>query len=142
MSVAPMVGNLVRDEERGTVAALAVDISGIELAANDDAPLQPPSVTSAAAPDTDHLSIAEAGADLNPERPVPAPAPLVDTDAISLAPPDIERLVEPATEPDPPIPDTRALHLEPEGEILKPDEKPQQAAAPAIEADFDLYDPE
>ena len=142
LSVAPMLGNLVRDEERRPVVPVVIDTSGIDLAANDDSPLQPPAPPAPAAPDTDHLSLAEVGAELNPDRaPAPDSAP-IETDAITLAPPDIERLVEPAAQVDQPLPDTSALQIEPAGEILKPHERPAPPQAPALQHDFDLCEPD
>lgn len=142
LSVAPMVGNLVRDEERATVAPVNVDTSGIELAANDGSPLAPATAPAPAAPDTSHISIAEAGAELNPGREVEPPAPAINTDDITLADPDSGPHSPPAPIADTPTPDTSALKLEPPGEILKEHEKPKPVPAPALLHDFDLYDPD
>ena len=142
LSVAPMVGNLVRDGERPKVAAVNVDTSGIELAANDDSPLAPATAPAPAAPDTSHISIAETGADLNPGRQVEPPAPAINTDDITLAAPDSGPLSPPQPTADSPAPDTSALKLEPAGEILKAHEKPKPVPAPPLLHDFDLYDPQ
>lgn len=142
LSVAPMVGNLVRDEEREAIVPVEVDTSALTLAADTDSPLQAPAQSTVEAPDTAHISVAEAGADLNPDRPEPIPVAAPDTDDLSLAPADIERLVDPQPEPDHPLPDIAAMALEPEGEILKDHERPAPPAPPQLTHDFDLADPE
>jgi hypothetical protein len=142
LSVAPMIGDLIRPQERPRVVAVDVDTSAIELADNDGSPLAPPAPPAPDAPDTSHISVAATGADLNPDRP-PAPVPpAIDTDAISLAPVDPERLVAAAPAQDHPVPDTSALQLEPAGEILKSHEKPPAPEPPPLQHDFDLYDPD
>ena len=142
LSVAPMVGNLVRDDERAAVAAVNIDTSGIELAPNDDSLLAPASAAPPSAPDTSHISVADAGADLNPGREVKPAAPVVNTDAITLAAPDSGPHSPTRPPVESPAPDISALELEPPGEILKAHEKQQPVPAPAILHDFDLYDPE
>ena len=139
LSLAPRVGNLIRDEERPAVIAVEVDTSGIELATNNGSPLAPPATPAHAAPDTSHISVAETGADLNPNITAPAPPPPINTDDFSLAPADIERLVEAPPARDFPVPDTSALQVEPAGEILKPHEKPKPVPAPPLLHDFDLF---
>jgi hypothetical protein len=139
LSLAPRVGNLIREEERPVVNAVEVDTSGIELAANNGSPLAPPASAASPAPDTSQLSIAETGADLNPNPATPAPSPPINIGDLSLAPADIERLVEAPPAPNIPLPDTSALQVEPAGEILKQHEKAKPVPAPPLLHDFDLY---
>lgn len=138
LSIAPMVGNLVRDEERETVTAVEVDTSSIALASDDGSPLQTPREEVANAPDTGHISIAETGADLNPDRAEPPPLPTPDIEGIDLAPADAGNLSPASAETDFPVPDTSSLDIEPAGEILKPHERQQPTEAPKFRHDFDL----
>jgi hypothetical protein len=138
LSVAPMVGNLMRDEERPVVAAIEVDTSAIEMAPNDGKPLQTPRGSPPPeAPDTSHISIAPVNTSLG-EASARAPAPAaINTDHLQLATGEIN----PTQAPDAQItaPDTSHLLLQPQGDILTADERP--APLPTIEFthDFDLY---
>ena len=84
LTLAPAVGELLAAHERRTVAAAQVDTSHISLvsafATTPDAPRDAPP-----APDTTHISVAEAGADLLPDRAEAPPPPPPDTSAITLA---------------------------------------------------------
>lgn len=142
LSVAPQVGNLLRDDEREAVVPVEVDIAGIELAAQDNSPLQPPAAAAPPAPDTSHISVADSGADLNPQRPPPAQTPVIDTEGMTLAPADVDRLTDPTPPSAHPVPDTSGMEIEPPGEILKAHEKPPAPDAPAIQHDFNLCDPD
>lgn len=140
LSIAAMSGNLIRDEERDEKVPVEVDTSHIVLANQFDAPEQS-TEPAPAAPDTSHMSIAETGADLNPDKVAPPPVVEPDTSALSLAPADVERITDPVPEQEFDIPDISSLDIEELGEILKPDEKPAAAQSPDLNTDFDLEDP-
>jgi hypothetical protein len=81
--VLPPGSDVLKPSERKVVEDANIDTSAIKLASVfaqvDEPPTPPP------APDTQHLSMAEAGSDMNPDRPEPA-APLeIDLSALDLA---------------------------------------------------------
>ena len=86
LDLAPSRGELLAAHERRQNPVVEVDTSHIRLAsafataAAEERPLP-------AAPDTSHISVADVGADLLPQREAPAPAPPPDTSAITLAEP-------------------------------------------------------
>lgn len=141
LSMAPMEGNLVKNEERATIAAVEIDTSAIALAPHSDKPLQPPSLAiPAAIPTTAELSIAEPGADLLPNpRPETKLAP-VRSSKLSLAP--LGSATRPKEIVNSQPPNTSHLQVEPQGELLKPHEKPVPPAESVPPADFELQPPD
>jgi hypothetical protein len=131
LSMAPMEGNLVKNEERATIEAVQIDTSAIALAPFSDKPLQPPSQTiPATIPTTAELSIAEPGADLLPNpRPETKPAPARSSN-LSLAPLGTAAPPKEIVNSQPPT--TGHLQVEPQGEVLKPHEKPTPSTAPVL----------
>lgn len=137
LSLAPMEGNLVRDEERSTVEPLQIDTSTIQLAPPGDAPLQhPQQLKPAIIPASSGLSIAEPGADILANHTPDTPdAPNIDS-SLSLAP--LGTVAPPRAPAPAQSPDTSHLQVEPPGDLLKPHEKPIKAAKPPPIPDFDL----
>jgi len=86
LGLAPSGGDLLAPHERRALAAVDVDTSHIRLASAFAAP-ETGQRPAPPAPDTSHLSIAPAGADLLPDRDAALPPPPPDTSAISLAEP-------------------------------------------------------
>jgi hypothetical protein len=81
--VLPPGSDVLKPSERKVVEDANIDTSAIKLASVfaqvDEPPTPPP------APDTQHLSMAKAGSDMNPDKPEPA-APLeIDLSALDLA---------------------------------------------------------
>ncbi len=142
ISIAPVGESLLRDEERRAVAALEVDTSSLELAAVTDAPLQPPEQPAAVQiPMNSRLSLAEPGVNLLATVQAKAAAKIVSTIDLSLAPagtpvPSSSHTVAPES------PDTSHLKIEPQGNILKPHEKPSAPKTPPQVPDFELESPE
>lgn len=79
--------DLLAEDERPRVEAVVVETGHIKLASvfAEDRPA--PTRDEAEPPDTSHLSVAEPGADLLPDRAEPPAARLPDTSAIELAAP-------------------------------------------------------
>ncbi len=115
--LAPVGADLLEAEERPRIEPVVVDTSHLDLASVFSAPetrIEP----LAPAPDTSGFSLAETGADLQPDRPQrPAPA-APDTSAISLAEPG-GLLAEPRPQAPVAIPDTDAMSLAPVGSPLE-----------------------
>ncbi len=141
ISVAPLGGNLVRDDERTQVDAIEVDTSAIALAAVTDEPLQPPAKPTPPPVSTNpDLSLAEPGADLLPPARRQAATAVKSTVELSLAPAGTAAMQTVAGSPPLP-PDTSHLQVEPQGNLLKPHEM-KTAAEPRLAPDFDLEPPE
>lgn len=141
LSIAPMQGNLLKNEERATIEAVEIDTSAIALAPLGDKPLQPPSQAIPATIATSaELSIAEPGADLVPNpQPETRVAP-ASTSNLSLAP--LGTAAQPKEIVNSQPPNTSHLQVEPQGELLKPHEKPVPPAEPVPPADFELQPPD
>lgn len=129
LSLAPAGSDVLTEQERSHVEAVAVDIGHLSLA-----PVGPlgegDSRPAAPAPDVSHLSLAAAGTDLlsDAERAHP---PIVepDTSALSLAP-EGTPLDTPPSAAEPLHPDTSALSLAPAGsELLSEEQRRKPAVA-------------
>jgi hypothetical protein len=142
ISIAPVGEFLLRNEERKAVAAVEVDTSALELAAATDTPLQPPAEpTPVQIPTNSRLSLAEPGANLLPAVRAKAKARIVSTIELSLTP--AATPAAPSSRADAPqSPDTSHLKIEPQGNILKPHEKPPAPKPPPQAPDFELESPE
>lgn len=86
LELAPPGGELLAAHERRPDCAVEVETSHIRLA-SAFTPATAGQAPLPAAPDTSHISVADVGADLLPQREAPAPAPPPDTSAITLAEP-------------------------------------------------------
>ncbi len=117
LTLAPVGGELLAAHERRTVVTAQVDTAHFSLVSTFASTPEVPRPTPPA-PDTTHISVAEAGADLLPNHPkAPPPAP-PDTSAITLA--ATGALMAPPAEPvacD--LPDTSAITLAPPGAQLE-----------------------
>ncbi len=146
LSIAPMEGNLVKNEERATLEVVEIDTSAIALAPFSDKPLQPPSrAIPVIIPTTAELSIAERGADLLPNpRPetkvAPASSSSSSSSKLSLAP--LGTAAPPKDIANVQPPNISHLQVEPQGELLKPHEKPVPAAESVTPANFKLQPPD
>jgi hypothetical protein len=85
LSLAPAGSDVLRPEERASVAPAEVDTSALSLAPPGEA-LAPAAGPAPAPPDTSHLSTAPVGEEL-PGLPRAAPPPAPDTSSLSLAEP-------------------------------------------------------
>jgi len=117
-SVAPVGTELLREEEKQHIPDVDVDTSAIHLA--ELGPLPGSHQDAPPAPDTSHLSTAEPGADLLPEKPAQPEPVKVDISHMEVAPVG-ERLTEIREEQEWDLPDISQLELGPEG-----DESPLQ----------------
>jgi hypothetical protein len=133
--VLPSGSDLLREDEHQAVEAVEVATDHIALASIFDSP-STTTEPAPQAPDTSHISVAEAGADINPDAPPPAAEPELDLSGMSLAEvgsqlgeekqeiplpePDLsefslaevgERLTEESKTPPPPAPDTSHIQL-------------------------------
>lgn len=127
-SLAPAGSDVLKPEERHEVPERDIDTSAIKMASafatTEPEPQAPPPP-----PDTSHLSAAQAGEDLLPDKPPPAAPPAFNLDDWSLAPAgaELEEL-----KADLPVidPDTSALSLAEagadllEGQTREPDPEP------------------
>lgn len=129
LTLAPAGGNLLRADERSEAEPVQVDISHLQV----EAPGELPHLTAPAAPpapDTSHLSVAEAGADLAPPQTEAAPVALsAEMAAMTLAPAGatLETLSNDLPTLDP---DISALSLAAPGELLTPAERQRDAPPP------------
>lgn len=134
LSLAPAGTDVLKEDERRVIAAVAVDTSHLSVAPPGDLSSgieRPPT----AAPDTSHLSVAAAGADLlsasERERP---PAAVPDTEGLTLAAAGspletLRRDIEPIN------PDISGLALAPVGSDLLTEEQRRRPAPPAPNTD-------
>jgi len=124
LTLAAQSGELLAEHERAPQPTLDIDTSHIKLAsafATAEIAGQP----APAPPDTSHISVAEAGADLLPERTPEVVVPAPDTSAISLAEPGA-RLGPDQPPTLPQAPDTTHLSVAPAGTPLE-ELRPQRA---------------
>ena len=129
LSLAPAGGELLRPEERPAMAAVAVDTSHLRVEAVGELP-QLEQMPPLPAPDTSHLTVAAAGADLAPPRDEAAPVALsAEMASMTLAPTGatLETLHTdlPAIDPD-----ISGLSLAEPGDLLKPDERRRNTPPP------------
>jgi len=107
--VLPAGSDLLKPDERNNQPAVEVDTSAIKMVS----PFAEPEVeekVAPPAPDTSHISVAEVGADMNPDRPE-TPADLdLDLSEFSVAEPGAQ-LKDKESKPDVPAPDTSHIHL-------------------------------
>jgi hypothetical protein len=87
-SIAAVGSNLLNDNERASVKAIAIDTSNIKLVSVFSNPEPEPKAVPPA-PNTSHLTLAAAGENLLVDKP-PVPAPTLNLDNLSLAPPGTE----------------------------------------------------
>jgi len=112
LSVADAGSDLLAPHERREHIPAEIDTSHIRLLSAFAEPAADQRPPPAAAPDTSHITIAEAGADLLPDREPASPPPAPDTGHLSLAPPGAQ--LEELRDRRPPLaPDTSALALLP-----------------------------
>ena len=142
ISIAPLGGNLVRDEERKAIEAVEVDTSAIELAPVTEDPLQPPGkITPVQIPANSKLSLAEPGANLLAPEQVQATPRFEGAIDLTLAPAGtIAASSSPGVAAE--SPDTSHLKIEPQGNILKPHEKQAATSSPVQAPDLDLDPPD
>jgi hypothetical protein len=135
LTLAPAGTAVLREEERHEFVARDIDTSAINLASPFIEPVTEQH-SSAAAPNVSHISMAEVGADLNPDAPPPPPELPLNLDELSLAPAGTE--LEQLQEKLPPLdPDTSALSMAPAGsDILEGQTKPAPPPAPNTEHIF------
>ena len=130
LSLAPVGSDVLKPSERQTVTPREIDTSNIKLASTFLAPELTGNTPPSTAPDTSHISVAEAGADLLVDKPA-EPEPLaLDLDAITLAPPgtDLDQLLDDLSPLDP---DTSHLTLAEAGSNMTADKpKPELPPAP------------
>ncbi len=129
LSLAPSGSEVLTEDERHDFVPRDVDTSAIQLVSPFLEPQQDDPVPPPPPPSTQHISIAEAGADLNPDRPAPAQPPELHLDDISVAPVGAE-LEE--IHPDLPIidPDISHIDLAEAGSDLR-EGQPPKAVPPA-----------
>lgn len=128
-SLAPVGSDVLKPDERHDVAPREIDTSAIKMVSafatvEEEAKPVPP------APDTSHISVAQAGEDLLVDKPeAPPPLPL-DLDSITLAPPGTE--LEELHDDLPPLdPDISGLSMAEAGvDILEGQPKKQPPPAP------------
>ena len=126
--VLPAGSDVLKPDERQAFTEANIDTSHIHMASA----FAEPSVATAPpppAPDTSHLSVAEVGADINPEVPLPVATVELDFSGISVAEPGAQ-LVE--AKPDAPSPalDLSAISLAEPGATLGDSNKPAPPPAP------------
>lgn len=110
-NILPAGSDLLKPEERQQTVPVEVDISAIKMqspfadpeAAHEDKPLP-------VAPNTDHISVAAVGEDMNPDRPAPAVEPDIDLSEFSIAEVGAE-LVEKKPKDILPVPSTDHIKL-------------------------------
>lgn len=101
--------DLLKPDERQQVADLNIDVSAIKMVSPfeeitvEEKPVPP-------APKTDHISVAAAGEDMNPDRPAPPPTPDLDLSELSVAEPGTD-LGDKKVKEIPPVPDTAHIKL-------------------------------
>ncbi len=129
LTLAPAEGDLLRPEERPAVTAVKVDTSHLRVEAPGELP-HLPAATPAPAPDTSHLSVAEAGVDLTSPHAAVAPVELsAEMAAMTLA--EAGATLETLSHDLPPLePDISALSLAEPGELLQPEERRRNPPPP------------
>ncbi len=130
LTIAPAGSDVLAAHERRTVVAAEVNTAHISLVSAFGAAPQVPATAPPPAPDTTHISIAEAGADLLPHRAGVPPPPPPDTSAITLAAAGAP-MAPPAEPVTVDLPDISALTLAPPGADLEP----LRAEHPLLEPD-------
>lgn len=115
LSLAPPGSDVLREEERTVVTATEVSTDHIKLASTFAAPEE--SAPPPPAPDTSHISVAEVGADVLPERDNTPPPPPPDTSALDIAEPGAMLGSEEVSIPLP-EPDLSHISLSPPGAAL------------------------
>jgi len=107
--VLPAGSDLLKPDERNNQPDVHVDTSAIKMVSPfaepevQEKPLPP-------APDTSHISVAEVGADMNPDRPAPVADLELDLSDFSVAEPGAQ-LQDKKDKTEPPAPDTSHIHL-------------------------------
>jgi hypothetical protein len=129
ITLAPAGTEVLRDNERQGFIQRDIDTSNIQLSSPFQEGQEISSAAVAAAPDTSRFSIAETGADLNPDRPAPPPELEFNLDEITIAAPG--SLLEQLGDEKPALkPDTSALSIVPPGADLLEETKPAPPPAP------------
>lgn len=107
--VLPVGSDLLKPDERQHAVDPNIDVSGIKMVSPfeeievEEKPVPP-------APKTDHISVAEVGEDMNPDRPAPPPTPDLDLSELSVAEPGAD-LGDKKEKETPPAPDTTHIKL-------------------------------
>jgi hypothetical protein len=99
----------LKPNERNNQPDVDVDTSAIKMVS----PFAEPEVQEKPvppAPDTSHISVAEVGADMNPDRPAPVAELDLDLSDFSVAEPGAQ-LQDQKDTTEPPAPDTSHIHL-------------------------------
>jgi len=107
--VLPAGSDLLKPNERNNQPDVDVDTSAIKMVS----PFAEPEVQEKPvppAPDTSHISVAEVGADMNPDRPAPVAELDLDLSDFSVAEPGAQ-LQDQKDKTEPPAPDTSHIHL-------------------------------
>jgi hypothetical protein len=126
-SIAPAGVELLHEHEKNKVEAQDIDTSHLELG-NPFQPSEQQAEHDQPSPDTSHISVAEPGADLLPDKPDQAPPPSPDTSHLDIAAVG-QPLVEPAPPCDTPAPDTSTISLAPPDDD-RPLQEPRKIDAP------------
>lgn len=131
LNLLPVGADMLTSDEREVIEPIEVDISGISLAnvgariGEESHEPEPP------APDTDYLSVAETGSDMNPDKPAELPLPEFDLSDMSVAETGAQ-LVEPSAEPLPPAMDLSNMTLADVGTRLAEESDEPKAKAPDV----------
>lgn len=131
LNILPVGADMLTNDEREVVTPVNVDISALSMAevgtriGEENQEPEPP------APDTDYLSVAETGADMNPDKPIELPLPEFDLSNMSVADTG-EQLVEPSPEPLPPALDLSNITLADVGVTLAETSNEPEAKAPDV----------
>jgi len=107
--VLPAGSDLLKPNERNSQPDVDVDTSAIKMVS----PFAEPEVQEKPvppAPDTSHISVAEVGADMNPDRPAPVAELDLDLSDFSVAEPGAQ-LQDQKDKTEPAAPDTSHIHL-------------------------------
>lgn len=107
--VLPAGSDLLKPNERNNQPDVEVDTSAIKMVS----PFMEPEIAEKPvppAPDTSHISVAEAGADMNPDRPAAVADLELDLSELSVAEPGAQ-LKDKEDKAEPPAPDTSHINL-------------------------------
>lgn len=107
--VLPVGSDLLKPDERRQVEDPDIDVSAIKMVSPfEEIEVEQKPVTPA--PKTDHITVAEVGEDMNPDRPASPPAPELDLSELSVAEPGAD-LGDKKEKEIPPAPDTTHIQL-------------------------------
>jgi len=129
LSLAAVGSDVLTPEEKSHFVAANIDTSAIHMVSVFAEP-EAPAPVAAVSPDTSHMSIAEAGAQLLVDKPEPPPPLPLNLDSISLAPTgaSLDQLKENVS---PLQPNTDGLNIAPVGaDLLEGEQQPTPPATP------------